>query len=153
MIPSDHFTRFYNEVFKFLEERSEEDLQRYWLEISKHQARELIPLFKEKGFQGMKEYWDRIIDEENLEAETKVTDEYFQLTIHNCASLSKATDNDAGVMPRYCEHCGGWIEPIMKELGYFPYSDIISPVLPKCQFTIFAKREDFEKVSNSQNRQ
>ena len=32
MIPSDHFTRFYNEVFKFLEKQSEEDLKQYWLE-------------------------------------------------------------------------------------------------------------------------
>ena len=27
MIPSDHFTRFYNEVFKFLEKQGEEDLK------------------------------------------------------------------------------------------------------------------------------
>jgi len=27
MIPSDHFTRFYNEVFKFLEDQGEEHLR------------------------------------------------------------------------------------------------------------------------------
>ena len=29
MIPSDHFTRFYNEVFKFLEGKGQEDLELY----------------------------------------------------------------------------------------------------------------------------
>ena len=42
MIPSDHFTRFYNEVFKFLEKQGEEDLQAYWLEISKNQEKHTL---------------------------------------------------------------------------------------------------------------
>ena len=37
MIPSDHFTRLYNEVFKFLESKGQEDLELYWLEIRKNQ--------------------------------------------------------------------------------------------------------------------
>ena len=49
MIPSDHFTRFYNEVFKFLEKQGEEDLKKYWLEISKNQEKHTLELFKEKG--------------------------------------------------------------------------------------------------------
>ena len=47
MIPSDHFTRFYNEVFKFLEGQGEEHLKEYWLEISKNQEFKLQePLFR-----------------------------------------------------------------------------------------------------------
>ena len=42
MIPSDHFTRFYNEVFKFLEKQGEEDLKKYWLEISKNQEKHTL---------------------------------------------------------------------------------------------------------------
>ena len=49
MIPSDHFTRFYNEVFKFLEDQREEHLEAYWLEISKNQEKHTLELFKEKG--------------------------------------------------------------------------------------------------------
>ena len=44
MIPSDHFTRFYNEVFKFLEKQGEEDLKQYWLEISKNQEKHTLEL-------------------------------------------------------------------------------------------------------------
>ena len=35
MLPSDHFVRFYNELFKMLEERGHKELQAYWLEISR----------------------------------------------------------------------------------------------------------------------
>ena len=35
MIPSDHFVRFYNEVFKFLDEQN--GLEKYYHHISKHQ--------------------------------------------------------------------------------------------------------------------
>ena len=48
MIPSDHFTRFYNEVFKFLEKQGEEDLQAYWLEISKNQEKHTLDRWQSK---------------------------------------------------------------------------------------------------------
>ena len=35
MIPSDHFVRFYNEVFKFLDEKGE--LDEYFARIAKNQ--------------------------------------------------------------------------------------------------------------------
>ena len=57
MIPSDHFTRFYNEVFKFLERQGEKDLDDYFLEISKNQENHILHLIEEKGFEGMHQYW------------------------------------------------------------------------------------------------
>ena len=72
MIPSDHFTRFYNEVFKFLEDQGEEHLEAYWLEISKNQEKHTLELFKEKGLKGMYEYWDHIRIEENCDMDLKL---------------------------------------------------------------------------------
>ena len=46
MIPSDHFVRFYNEVFKFLDEKN--GLEKYYLHISKHQELHCLELFTEK---------------------------------------------------------------------------------------------------------
>ena len=63
MIPSDHFVRFYNEVFKFLDER--DALKPYYLEISRHQELHCYDLFMRKGLQGMEEYWGNIRVEEN----------------------------------------------------------------------------------------
>ena len=58
MIPSDHFVRFYNEVFKFLDERG--DLEEYYQEISRHQELHCLELFREKGLQGVYEYYQKI---------------------------------------------------------------------------------------------
>ena len=32
MLPSDHFVRMYNELFKMLEEKGHDALQAYWLQ-------------------------------------------------------------------------------------------------------------------------
>jgi len=45
MIPSDHFVRFYNEVFKALEARDHECLVAYWHELGRLQSVELVDRF------------------------------------------------------------------------------------------------------------
>lgn len=137
MIPSDHFVKFYNEVFKFLESQSEKDLRDFWMEISRHQESFLIDTFREKGLLGMKEYWDDIIFEENLDATTDITEEYFELKNNYCPSLAKAQDNDAGQMGRYCDHCAGWVKPIMDKLGYSCVSDMIDRSKSKCMMRVY----------------
>ncbi|KKB12137.1 hypothetical protein VE25_08760 [Devosia geojensis] len=148
MIPSDHFTRFYNEVFKFLESRGEEDLELYWLEISKNQERHILELIETKGFEGMYEYWSVIRDEENCDLDLIVDDEHIELHMHKCPSLTKAMDNDAEPMERYCDHCAGWIGPIMDKTGYHLVYDAISRTEPRCVSRIFkdpAKAREAEK--------
>ena len=46
MIPSDHFVRFYNEVFKALETRGHAHLLAYWRELGRLQSRELTARFR-----------------------------------------------------------------------------------------------------------
>ena len=67
MIPSDHFVRFYNEVFKFLDKQGDGALEKYYLEISRHQELHCLELFKTKGLQGMYDYWEHIRIEENCD--------------------------------------------------------------------------------------
>ncbi|WP_449394678.1 hypothetical protein [Devosia riboflavina] len=78
MIPSDHFTRFYNEVFKFLESKGQEDLDLYWLEISKNQEKHILDLIRTKGLQGMYEYWSVIEEEENCELDLMVDEDHLR---------------------------------------------------------------------------
>ena len=59
MIPSDHFVRFYNEIFKFLEKKGEGCLEDYFKAISRHQETLCMELFS-KGLQGMVDYWKTI---------------------------------------------------------------------------------------------
>jgi len=147
MLPSDHYVRFYNELFKMLEEISHKELQKYWMEISRLQESIIGPYIREKGLQGMYEYWDRIRIEENCDADLTVTDEYFEFKMNKCPSLTKAIDNDAGVFEYYCDHCAGWIEPIMKKYGYFYVCDIISRKEPLCIERIYTDKEKANKYA------
>ena len=137
MIPSDHFPRFYNEVFKFLEREGDDALESYWLEISKNQERHTLDLFAEKGLEGMQTYWTIIRDEENCDLDISRGEDVFELTMNKCPSLTKVLDNDAEPMSRYCDHCAGWIGPIMDKLGYHLVYDAKSRTIPRCHMRVF----------------
>ena len=137
MLSSDHYVRMYNELFKMLEEKGHDHLQRYWRTISELQDTIVGPYIDRAGFQGMYDYWDRIRIEENCEAELRVTDDYFEFKMITCPSLSKAMDNDAGVCPLYCDHCAGWVEPVMERHGYILVPDMISRTEPRCVLRVY----------------
>lgn len=141
MLPSDHFVRMYNELFKMLRERSEEELKKYWMEVSSLQKLLVGPYIEKKGFEGMREYWDRIRIEENCEMDLNVTEEYFEFIMKKCPSLSKNLDNDAGPCEVYCDHCAGWINPVIREYGFYPVYDMISRSEPVCRFRAYKDRE------------
>ena len=119
MLPSDHFVRFYNEVFKFLETQGSGHLEKYWLEISRHQERHCLELFRTKGLQGMYDYWEHIRIEENCDMTLQVNDDCFYLKMNKCPSLSKVLDNDATASLRYCDHCPGWVGPMIRKSGHY----------------------------------
>ena len=136
MIPSDHFVRFYNEVFKFLDKQDDGALEKYYLEISRHQELHCLELFKTKGLQGMYDYWEHIRIEENCDLTLNLQPDCLVLTMNKCPSLSKAIDNDAGLCLKYCDHCPGWIVPLLKKAGYDCQYDIIDRQLPRCRMKI-----------------
>lgn len=136
MIPSDHFVRFYNEVFKFLDRQPGDELEQYWLEISRHQELHCLELFKKEGLKGMRDYWEHIRVEENCDMALDLQPDRLTLTMNKCPSLSKAIDNDAGPCEKYCDHCQGWIKPLLKKAGYkCDYQ--FDRKHPRCRLTIF----------------
>ncbi len=146
MIPSDHFVRFYNEVFKFLDRKGGDHLQNYWLEISRHQERHCLELFKTKGLQGMYEYWEHIRIEENCDMEITMHDGWIEFYMKKCPSLTKAIDNDAEPCEKYCDHCPGWVGPLMKKAGFFYIKDMIARDVPECRMYICETREKAEEL-------
>ena len=125
MIPSDHFVRFYNEVFKFLDERN--GLKDFYLEISRHQEGHCLELYRKLGIRGLYEYYRKIRKEENCDMDIELLDEGHGLMLHFkfCQSLAKAIDNDAGVCPKYCLHCPGWTMPLYRKAGLYPVYDLM----------------------------
>jgi len=144
MIPSDHFVRYYNEVFKALMERGYDDLVAYWRELGRLQSVELTETFRKGGLQACYDYWSRIRDEENCEADLALTDDYFELRMRVCPSLSKVLDNDAEPCELYCDHCMGWVEPAVTAAGLYPVNDIESRAEPHCVFRVYADKTKAE---------
>lgn len=144
MIPSDHFVRFYNEVFKYLKRRGPEELKKYYARVSKNQEYHCLRGFQEKGLRGMYEYWEHIRVEENCDMLNHLADDCYSFEFFSCPSLSKAIDNDAEPSPEYCNHCPGWILPLMTKSGFFAVYNLIDRKTPRCEMYVYADRTKAE---------
>jgi hypothetical protein len=137
MIPSDHFVRFYNEVFKALEESGHEHLVAYWRELGRMQGLELADAFRRGGLEACHAYWSRIVREENCAADLALTGDYFEFRMRHCPSLGKVLDNDATPCALYCDHCMAWIQPVMEAAGLYAVYDMESRSEPHCVFRVY----------------
>ncbi len=144
MIPSDHFVRFYNEVFKFLDEK--DALRDYYLEISRHQELHCLELFKARGLDGVKEYYEHIRKEENCELDLELLPDRIISRMTKCPSLSKVLDNDAEPCEKYCDHCAGWSMPLYTKCGIYYVQNMIGRKIPQCLSVRTASRKVAEEV-------
>jgi len=151
MIPSDHFVRFYNEVFKFLDEQ--DGLQAYYEEISRHQELHCLRLFMEKGLEGMEEYWGHIRVEENCISTSWIEDGVRYSHMSRCPSLSKVLDNDAAPCAKYCLHCPGWVAPLMTKCGFYYIKYLRALDQPECYSVNSEDREKVEAIRQDLIRQ
>ena len=140
MIPSDHFVRYYNEVFKALDEMGREHLVAYWRELGRLQTKKLGERFRTGGLQACYDYWRVIEEEENCGAELTLTDDYFEFRMLACPSLGKVMDNDAAASILYCDHCMGWIGPAMDYAGLHAVMDMHSRTEPHCRFRVYTDK-------------
>ena len=138
MIPSDHFVYFYNEIFKFLRERGQDELDRYYARVADRQAYFTLEAFKRDGLKGMYDYWERIRVEENCQMETELTADHYRLKMTRCPSRAKALESDAGPCPVYCDHCPGWVLRVFSMAGYWGVYDLVSRTEPVCELWAFA---------------
>ncbi len=143
MIPSDHFVRFYNEVFKFL--KSVDGLENYYAEISHHQELHCLELFRDKGLSGVYEYYQKIYKEENCQGEVTLNGGELILRMDRCPSLSKALDNDAGACREYCLHCPGWTAEIYRKAKLYQIFDVMKLDEPQCCEWIYDNKADAER--------
>ena len=142
MIPSDHFVRFYNEVFKYLDEQN--GLEEYYLHISRHQEFHCLEEFSSRKLQGVYDYYVKIRKEENCGMDLEFCDGGLKLDMKHCPSLSKAIDNDAGVCSKYCLHCPGWTMPLYTKAGLYKITNLYALDEPRCTTWLF---EDIESAA------
>ena len=141
MIPSDLFVRFYNEVFKYIDAKGPQELEKYYARVSKNQEYHCLKLFQEKKLEGMYQYWEHIRIEENCDMAHQVTNDCYHFEFFSCPSLSKALDNDGGACPKYCNHCPGWILPLIRKSGCFAVYNLIDRKIPRCEMFVYLTQE------------
>ena len=149
MIPSDHFVRFYNEVFKALDRKGRQHLVDYWHELGRLQTVELGELFRTGGIDEAVKYWKKIIQEENVVADIRIHDGVLESRLHKCPSLTKAMDNDAGAFGLYCDHCMAWVQPVMEHAGLHAVMDMESRVEPHCVFRVTASKAKADEIAKN----
>ncbi|MBR3924768.1 MAG: hypothetical protein IKJ45_16750 [Kiritimatiellae bacterium] len=141
MIPSDHFVRFYNEVFKYLSAKGTNELGRYYKRVSENQEAHCLSLFRDKRLEGMFEYWEKIRIEENCDMTHGVNDGCYSFRFSGCPSLGKVIDNDAEPCSKYCDHCPGWILPIMSKVGAYAVYNIMDRKKPCCEMYVYLDKD------------
>ena len=107
MISCTEFIMVYSELFKYLEQmRGEDEVVRYWEKLSEAFCVDLQKKVEEKGLEGMKEYYDHVLQSENAEYRIELTDDKFELFINNCPSVGILRRN-RHLKPYhdYCAHC------------------------------------------------
>lgn len=116
------FCGHYEWTFAWLERAGGASLLRqYWDEAisrdSQAHARELIT---REGFAGMARYWGHTLAEESPDRGYSIaqTPDIFRIDIHDCPSKGFLIRNGLEQHHDYCDHCIGWIGPMMREAGF-----------------------------------
>jgi hypothetical protein len=116
------FCAHYEWTFDWLEKEGGRALLReYWSEaISRDSQRHARDLIQRDGFAGMAKYWGHTLTEESPELGFSITraDEVFRIDIHDCPSKGFLLRNGLASCPDYCDHCLGWIGPMMRDAGF-----------------------------------
>jgi hypothetical protein len=120
MIGIYDFCGHYEWTFQWLHEQGGHELvRRYWDEaIHQDSQSHAAALISAKGFDGMDEYWGHTLGEEGGEWEVKRGDDVFRIDMHHCPSKGFLIRNGLKSHPDYCDHCLGWIGPLMKKAGF-----------------------------------
>lgn len=116
------FCGHYEWTFDWFERVGGKPLVRdFWKEAiggdSQLHAREMI---EREGFEGMRKYWGHTLAEESPDRAYTITDgaDVFRIDMHACPSRGFLLRNDLANYQDYCDHCMGWIGPMLRGAGF-----------------------------------
>jgi hypothetical protein len=114
------FCGHYEWTFEWLRARGGESLvQEYWDKaIAQDSQTHAAALIAAKGIAGMKEYWGHTLDHEAAGYHCTTTDKVFRIDMHECPSKGFLIRNDLEQYHDYCDHCMGWIGPMLGRAGF-----------------------------------
>lgn len=122
MIGCYDFCGHYEWTFGWMERNGGESLVKsYWRDaIAFDSQLHADVLISSKGFKGMLEYWGHTLEEESPEQGYTITDGglFFRIDMHNCPSKGFLLANGLEQYRDYCDHCIGWIGPVLEKSGF-----------------------------------
>jgi len=120
MIGCYDFCGHYEFTFAWLDKQGGITLVReYWLEaISLDASKETRALIQKEGFAGMRKYWGHTLKEEAAGYTFSSDEETFRIDMHACPSKGFLLKNGLQQYTDYCDHCLGWIGPLMEDAGF-----------------------------------
>jgi hypothetical protein len=120
MIGAYDFCGHYEWTFGWLEKEGGHTLVReYWEEaIAKDSQQHASATIIAGGFEGMKKYWHHTLDEEAAGYAMTAHEDVFRIDMHACPSKGFLMRNGLVQYRDYCDHCMGWIGPVMREAGF-----------------------------------
>ena len=77
-------------------------------------------LIHAEQFEGMRKYWSHTLGEESPERAFTISEGpgLFRIDMHDCPSKGFLLRNGLANYHDYCDHCIGWIGPVMKRAGF-----------------------------------
>jgi hypothetical protein len=120
MIGSYDFCGHYEWTFEWLRQQGGLELVRaYWDEaIHRDSQRHASALITAEGIEGMKKYWAHTLEEEAAGYRCTATDAVYRIDMHECPSKGFLIRNGLAQFTDYCDHCIGWIGPLMRDAGF-----------------------------------
>jgi hypothetical protein len=114
------FCGHYDWTFAWLRREGGAELEHgFWREaIAGDSQRHAADLIGSLGFAGMAEYWEHTLSEEAAGYTITKGGDVFRIDMHQCPSRGFLLKNGIGASADYCDHCMGWIGPIMEEAGF-----------------------------------
>jgi hypothetical protein len=119
------FCGHYDWTFAWLERNGgTEALHDYWrTAISADSQRHARTQIAEHGFEGMERYWGHTLREEgagytSVAGEDSRGGRFFRLDMYDCPSKGFLIRNGLAFSSDYCDHCIGWIAPMLAEAGF-----------------------------------
>lgn len=122
MIGCYDFCAHYDWTFRWIRNSGGKTLLlRYWDEaIRKDSQLHAAELIHAKGFEGMVEYWGDTLAEEAPAGgyHTQRAENSFWIEMTDCPSRGFLVRNGVEFSGDYCDHCIGWIGPLMEDAGF-----------------------------------
>ncbi|MBI4377623.1 MAG: hypothetical protein HY578_00850 [Nitrospinae bacterium] len=113
----------YNEMFSFLHKRyGKKAVVKFWEDVSDEFLRNLRELVKEKGIKGMREYWGKVLKEEEAKYKIRYGRDFFRIEMYRCPSVGLLRRHKGiNRYKDYCKHCDILYRRIIEDYG-FSYS-------------------------------